>query len=763
MRTKNSLVLFVLLLLTQILSAQQIEKDWEELLTTATSPVDKAVIIDRWVDSILWHTEDYVQALSLLNQAETICHTHECGESAVRLATHKGVIQIQKGILDSFIFISPTLLEQTHQPSTQSYIYQTAGLAHFLKGKTNRGREYLQKALQLLKDNQPNNRKISQIHSTIAIYHTYTSQNDSALYYNTLALQTYKQSQDTFKIIQALIAQSIFNEALGKAEKAIEHLLSADELCENNNVFHQQLNYYIQAYLAQHYRKTNKEQALLVCTKNIEKINNDPKLNSPTKTELLWTFYNVKSSTLIKLDRPQEALTLLQASLNLPNSEVLYPSQILNTKLFKIDALIKMQQYDKAQSLLQSILLNGPLESYDSHNVKILSLHKDIYTLSNITPSLKTQNTLSQIANRVITKNEGLYNTDLLEAHQLQAIINAAQTNNPQAIKTIASINEIKDTLWNREKTSEINELLIEYKTKEQTDQLKIKDLSIAKKNNLILIYIFIIAIISLVLVALFVFLFQKRKQAQKLEKLVKLRTQELSLANKALQQSHKELERFTYIFSHDLKEPIRNIVSFSQILSNHPNTGEGQLHLLNFIDNNAQNMHLLINDTQNYLQLREQTPTYSSIHLSACLAELTKELTDNTQQLINITLFDEDISIISDKQLLCPIIKNLLDNSIKYNNNETIKIDIQYKTSQLYHIISIADNGIGISPEHYDQIFNMFTRLHNRDKYKGSGVGLAICKRLIDSLNGDIKVEKSEILGGSKFIISLPINPHSN
>ncbi len=112
--------------------------------------------------------------------------------------------------------------------------------------------------------------------------------------------------------------------------------------------------------------------------------------------------------------------------------------------------------------------------------------------------------------------------------------------------------------------------------------------------------------------------------------------------------------------------------------------------------------------------------------------------------------------NILFNKSTISIIIKNLIENGIKYNESDVPQIDITYKADQESFTLYIKDNGIGISKEFHSKIFEMFTRLHNRDAYSGSGMGLAFCKKLVDSHNGSIKIESTEG-EGSMFIVNLP------
>ena len=112
--------------------------------------------------------------------------------------------------------------------------------------------------------------------------------------------------------------------------------------------------------------------------------------------------------------------------------------------------------------------------------------------------------------------------------------------------------------------------------------------------------------------------------------------------------------------------------------------------------------------------------------------------------------------TILGDRVYITQLMQNLIGNGIKYNQSNIPLIEIDYRVTNNAHCFEVSDNGIGIAPQYREKVFIIFQRLHNRNEYDGTGMGLAICKKIIDSLGGKIWVEDSA-LGGSKFCFTIP------
>jgi len=239
----------------------------------------------------------------------------------------------------------------------------------------------------------------------------------------------------------------------------------------------------------------------------------------------------------------------------------------------------------------------------------------------------------------------------------------------------------------------------------------------------------------------------------------------ELKTANKKLQQyinSNLELEKFAYIASHDMKEPLRAIITFSQLIKSkieekdYANINE----FLELIITSGNRMFKLIEEVLEYSKVDSKDFNPQKVDLNAILNEITSDFNVSIQSRnikIEIDNFDE---FYGDEMLIRETFLNLVSNAIKFNNNEKPIIRIKEASTKTEYIYEVSDNGIGIKESYFDTIFLIFKRLHTKDDYEGTGLGLSICKKAIEKHKGNIKIQ-SKINKGTTFTITIPKNAY--
>ena len=227
------------------------------------------------------------------------------------------------------------------------------------------------------------------------------------------------------------------------------------------------------------------------------------------------------------------------------------------------------------------------------------------------------------------------------------------------------------------------------------------------------------------------------------------------------LKRNNKELEEFAYIASHDLKQPLRTVSSFTNLLESHLGRkdvldGEAS-QMLKFITAGSSKMNLLITDLLAFARLkREEAITFESINLDTLLNSVLfdlKEQIDTSGVHIQLTGLPE-LQVIPVK--INQLFQNLISNAIKFRRrDEVCKVQV-YATEKAEHwLFSIKDNGIGIKPEHQEKIFQPFKKLHNAPEFEGSGIGLATCLHIVKLHNGKIWVD-SNLGAGTTFYFTI-------
>ncbi len=238
-----------------------------------------------------------------------------------------------------------------------------------------------------------------------------------------------------------------------------------------------------------------------------------------------------------------------------------------------------------------------------------------------------------------------------------------------------------------------------------------------------------------------------------------------LQFNNLKLKQTTEELERFTYIASHDLKSPLRTINSFIGLIERDIRRGnlEALPERMQFVKSGAQQMNTLVEDILEISTLKNpKEKKKTRVDLNKVLEKVQANLTEDINSKNAIVNADILPSFYCDEVEFLLLFQNIIQNGIKYNESEVPTIDISSQELDNKLSISFKDNGIGIDTEYHDQIFQFFKRLHTSDKYQGTGLGLGLCKKILNSYGGDIEVD-SETGKGSTFRIKLEVEAKSN
>ncbi|MFQ3178611.1 MAG: signal transduction histidine kinase [Pseudoalteromonas tetraodonis] len=248
-------------------------------------------------------------------------------------------------------------------------------------------------------------------------------------------------------------------------------------------------------------------------------------------------------------------------------------------------------------------------------------------------------------------------------------------------------------------------------------------------------------------------------------------RTQELTLYSDELSRSNRELEEFAFVASHDLQEPLRKIQAFSDRLESmfKDELGEKGADYIARMKNAAQRMSNLINDLLEFSRVTTRGKDFTDTNLNSILNDILSDLeiaiNESNAQVITV-----DMPIIqADPSQMHQLFLNLISNAVKFrapNVNPVIDIGFErinefseeHNSKVSWHVITVKDNGIGFSAEYADKIFVPFQRLHGRSQYKGTGIGLSVCRRIVERHGGTITAISTPNEGAT-FIIKLPVD----
>lgn len=233
----------------------------------------------------------------------------------------------------------------------------------------------------------------------------------------------------------------------------------------------------------------------------------------------------------------------------------------------------------------------------------------------------------------------------------------------------------------------------------------------------------------------------------------------ELAQLAQDLERSNAELKKFAYVASHDLQEPLNQVANYVQLLEMRYDDAvdEDGKEFINFAVEGVSLMQTLIDDVLAYSKVDMQAIEFEMIEaetaLNRALSNLRRRISDSQA----VITHDSLPTIMADSTQMMQLFQNLVGNAIKFRSEQSPEIHISAKRQDDHWLFSVKDNGIGIDPQFSERIFIIFQRLHTRDEYQGTGMGLAICKKIIECHRGQIWVE-SELGQGATFYFTIPV-----
>ncbi|HET6583441.1 MAG TPA: ATP-binding protein [Nannocystaceae bacterium] len=250
----------------------------------------------------------------------------------------------------------------------------------------------------------------------------------------------------------------------------------------------------------------------------------------------------------------------------------------------------------------------------------------------------------------------------------------------------------------------------------------------------------------------------QMQRVNAELEARMAERTRELERSNRELERSNRELEQFAYVASHDLREPLRMVTSYTNLLARryHGRLDASADEFIGYALEGCERMRQLIHDVLEYSRVdRQHKP--EPVALEQALAAACDDLAVSIETSDACITHDALPTIECTRSQLVQLLENLLSNAIKYRGEEPPRIHVAATRRDDEVVLSVRDNGIGIDMRHAERVFGMFQRLHTRGTYPGTGMGLAMCKKIVEVHRGRIWVE-SRPNEGATFYCAFPV-----
>lgn len=252
------------------------------------------------------------------------------------------------------------------------------------------------------------------------------------------------------------------------------------------------------------------------------------------------------------------------------------------------------------------------------------------------------------------------------------------------------------------------------------------------------------------------------REQEKRLAE-VRLYAQTLEQQARELARSNGELEEFAHVISHDLKEPLRTVRNYLDLLHEklRPTLSAENGQFLRRAGKAADRMHALIDNLLAYSSITARREPMGAVDASRALHDALENLHAHIEQSQARVTSDHLPTVRTDRHLLVHVFQNLISNALKFRREEPPTVHVSAQSDGPEWIFSIRDNGMGIDPVHFSRIFGVFQRLNRRDDVDGVGIGLAVCKKIVESCGGRIWVDSQPGQGATfSFTLSAPRNP---
>lgn len=442
----------------------------------------------------------------------------------------------------------------------------------------------------------------------------------------------------------------------------------------------------------------------------------------------------------------EKAEEYFQKSLDLQIELGDYESSI-HSLLHFLELKMEQQKYDEAGALgLQAIAVAS------ERDFPIL-LADGLNKLSEIARITQRADQAVAYADSALQLSKRIFNLrhERTASYQL-SLAKALKGNHSEAFKFLLQHLELRDSITKEERSAITLEIEAKYQNKiyEQKVQYLEERQQEQRKNIKLLIGLIIMTLLSSVVISGYLY---KRNQSNRI----------IQNKNEVLEKYisyNLQLENFAYIASHDLKSPLRNVVSFSQLLSRRikDRLSAEEQEYFDFIISGTKEMSSLIDDLLNYSVVQREKLNIGKIKID----ELIKDILLRNQPMIEevgakVTVEVPPTSIEADSIKLTQLLQNLLQNALKFHKPGQIPIvEIKFAEQDRDYRFEIKDQGIGIESQYYDKVFMIFKRLHTKKVYEGTGIGLAICKEIIEQHGGKIWIDSGKEKGTS-FCFTLP------
>lgn len=470
------------------------------------------------------------------------------------------------------------------------------------------------------------------------------------------------------------------------------------------------------------------------------------------RNSTLVLLYSEMSEAYLILEQPEEALVCLEKAKSISSEaelKILYAETLLNIGAVHLEK----DEIQEAKDILQQ------LEKLDEGGKDTFIVYRINRFKGDIYHAEKNYSAALTAYKDLIATCDTTDQRKLMSLYQKAQEICRDNKDFEAGYHYLIAHDEVKSKFDNDAKKQKTRYLQIKFESEEKEKENEILNARILQnKAESKLLYSWLVVSLLVVLI-LFGAFYNKGRYSKRLEQEVLKRTINLKKSNELLDHSNKELTEFNRILFHDLKEPLRSVVGFSQLANRKAGDNNEVKQYLNYVIESGEQLEHLIESISLYqqvnsLDLENPEEVNIKIMIDQILLGLEEKYPDKTVSV------EENCNskLIIARQIIRPVFEILIDNAIKYNENKFVYININYSCKDQQHLFTIKDNGIGIAKEYHDKVFEMFKRLNDRKDFKGAGLGLSTAKKMIQRIDGHLSILQSDEDQGSTFLLAFPI-----
>jgi len=382
-----------------------------------------------------------------------------------------------------------------------------------------------------------------------------------------------------------------------------------------------------------------------------------------------------------------------------------------------------------------------------------IAMGKSHFELGNYTEARESLETALALGIEIKAK------TRIATSHEILAKVYRAIGEIEKENISLTEYISVKNSMLNEEALKEMGKQKNAYLLKKKENEIVAlkNEQRVSRLKNIFWIIAF--STLVVIVIALFFNWKKQRKMARLLQEknnVIEEKNEKIQIQNKLLEQSNVELQNFAYVASHDLKEPLRMVNSFSGLLQRKYTDvldDRGQEYMY-YITDAVDRMGILLDDLLDYSRVNTSDKNSESVNTANVAAKVRMNLTPRLEEKSGdvVINYDKMPEIQGNKSQFGQLLQNLISNGLKFQNGKPPVVEVDCEERKKDYLFSVKDNGIGISKENQAKVFDMFTRLHTRDQYEGTGIGLSTCKKIVDRHGGDIWVESEEGEGCTFF-----------